>query len=98
LNLNGDFNITTTTAGTTVGDTWQLVASNLNEAYGSTFSVVGWTAVGSDKWQSAVIDGGTKYYEFSESTGALAVIPEPATIGMLGLGAIITVLIRRMRA
>jgi autotransporter-associated beta strand protein len=29
--------------------------------------------------------------------GSLTVIPEPATIGMLGLGAIITILLRRMR-
>jgi autotransporter-associated beta strand protein len=30
-------------------------------------------------------------------TGSLTVIPEPATIGMLGLGALITMMLRRMR-
>jgi hypothetical protein len=30
--------------------------------------------------------------------GQLTVIPEPATVGMLGLGALVTLLIRRMRS
>ena len=30
-------------------------------------------------------------------TGSMTVIPEPATIGMLGLGALVTLLVRRMR-
>jgi hypothetical protein len=31
------------------------------------------------------------------TNGTVTVIPEPATIGMLGLGALITLMIRRMR-
>jgi hypothetical protein len=50
---------------------------------------------------------GFRFYSFLQSNAAngsyvsditVSTIPEPATIGMLGLGAIITVLIRRMRA
>jgi len=43
--------------------------------------------------------GGGKSLDTSNflSTGIVTVIPEPATIGMLGLGALVTLMIRRMR-
>ena len=92
--LDGDFYFDLTSAGTTAGDLW-TIASVTNQTFASTFKVDGFTDAGSDKWTKAIT--GSTYYEFSEATGKLTVIPEPATIGMLGLGAIITLLLRRMR-
>jgi fibronectin-binding autotransporter adhesin len=92
--LDGDFYFNLTSAGTTVGDSW-TIASVSNQTFSSTFTVDGFTDAGSDKWTKAI--AGSKFYEFSEGTGVLTVIPEPATIGMLGLGAIITLMLRRMR-
>ena len=93
--FNGDFYFNLTSAGTTVGDSWTVEDLAGTVAYGTSFSVNGFTDAGSDLWTKNI--AGSKYYEFSETTGILTVIPEPATIGMLGLGAIITMLIRRMR-
>ena len=53
---------------------------------GATFSVIG-LANGQSVDVSNLVSG-----------GMVTVIPEPATIGMLGLGALVTLLIRRMRA
>jgi autotransporter-associated beta strand protein len=67
---------------------------------------------GSDTVAGISLDGGTNWlsagtYDASAlsglgfgtygGTGSLTVIPEPATIGMLGLGALITIILRRMR-
>jgi len=41
--------------------------------------------------------GGGKSAYFQQGSLDLVVVPEPATIGMLGLGALITIMIRRMR-
>jgi fibronectin-binding autotransporter adhesin len=41
--------------------------------------------------------GGGKSAYFQEGSLDLVVIPEPATVGMLGLGALMTLMIRRMR-
>jgi autotransporter-associated beta strand protein len=72
--------------------------------------VLGFT--GTDTIGALSLDGGTNYlangtYDAATltglgagtytGTGSLTVIPEPATIGMLGLGALITMLVRRMR-
>ncbi len=92
LTADGDFAFDLTGAGTTVGDTW-TIANVSSQTFGATFSVVGFTADG-DLWNKAI--NGTDYYQFDEGTGVLTVIPEPATIGMLGLGAMIAALIRRM--
>lgn len=92
--LSGDFYFNLTSAGTTGGDSWTIEDLAGTVAYDSTFSVNGFTDAGSDKWTKTIT--GSKYYEFSEATGVLTVIPEPATIGMLGLGAILTILLRRM--
>jgi autotransporter-associated beta strand protein len=94
VNLDGDFTFNLTTASTTVGDLW-TISDVSSQTFGSTFTVVDFTDAGSDKWTKTI--AGSMYYEFSEATGVLTVIPEPATISMLGLGAIITMWLRRMR-
>jgi autotransporter-associated beta strand protein len=86
LTLNGetvfDFSLF---SGVTNGTTFALnnLFANWNvvNTNGATYSAIGLGAQ-----QDISIDG-----------GILTVIPEPATIGMLGLGAIITMMIRRMR-
>ncbi|MFA7369728.1 MAG: PEP-CTERM sorting domain-containing protein, partial [Kiritimatiellales bacterium] len=45
---------------------------------------------------AADIGGGKSAY-FQQGSLDLVVIPEPATIGMLGLGALMTIMLRRMR-
>jgi len=79
---------------------------------GST-SVLGLDFTGADTVGSISLDGGATTLAVGTYTaaalallngsgtytgvGSLTVIPEPATIGMLGLGALVTLLIRRMR-
>jgi hypothetical protein len=97
LTLDGDFTFDLTNAGTTLGDTWQIVDNaNLTETYSSTFSVVGFTET-ADVWENTV--NGTTY-SFAESTGVLSVtgIPEPASLGLLGVGAAALLLRRRRHA
>jgi fibronectin-binding autotransporter adhesin len=60
---------------------WNSIVTN-----GAVFSVVGLTGPDLSVDYSTLVSGGT-----------ITVIPEPATIGMLGLGALITIMIRRMR-
>jgi autotransporter-associated beta strand protein len=52
-----------------------------------------WLSAGTYSAAALSGQGGGTY----TGTGMITVIPEPATIGMLGLGALITVMIRRMR-
>lgn len=94
VNLNGDFRFDLTSAGTTVGDSWQIVdVDNLTETFGATFSVADFTDAGGSKWIKDI--DGTKSYEFAETTGVLTVIPEPATVGLLLLSGAVSVMIRR---
>jgi MYXO-CTERM domain-containing protein len=96
LTLNGDFTFDLTSAGTTIGDTWQIVDNlNLTETYNSTFSVVGFTET-ANVWNKTVND---ITYSFAESTGALSVtaVPEPASLGLALLGVGAAVLLRRRR-
>jgi autotransporter-associated beta strand protein len=93
--LAGDFYFDLASAGTTVGDSWTIEDLAGTVSYDTTFSVNGFTDAGSGLWTTSA-NGAD--YEFSESTGVLTVIPEPATIGMLGLGALITMVIRRKLA
>ena len=92
--LAGDFYFDLAGAGTTAGDSW-TIANVSNQTFSSTFTVNGFADVGSDTWTKTI--AGSKYYQFSEESGVLTVIPEPATIGMLGLGAIFTLMLRRLR-
>lgn len=87
FNIDGDFLLDLTGAATTVGSSWNLVdAASLAEVYGATFSIPGFTE-SSNVWTADV--SGARY-QFSESTGILQVvaIPEPASLALLGMGAI----------
>jgi autotransporter-associated beta strand protein len=95
--LDGDFTFDLVGASTTLGSSW-LVVNNatLSETFGGTFSVAGFSPLGLDLWTSP-IDANTQYV-FSETTGTLAVaaIPEPTSLALLGLTA--GALIRRRRS
>jgi autotransporter-associated beta strand protein len=93
--LAGDFYFDLAFAGTTVGDSWTIEDLAGTVSYDTTFSVNSFADAGGGLWTTSA-NGAD--YEFSESTGVLTVIPEPATIGMLGLGALITMVIRRKLA
>jgi fibronectin-binding autotransporter adhesin len=68
--LNGDFNIDTSAADALDSGTWTLEnVTTLAGPYGSTFSVVGFTDAGGDKWTKALSP--TKKYTFDETTGIL---------------------------
>jgi len=68
VTLDGDFVIDTTAADALASGTWTLenVAAS---AYGSTFSVIGFTSIGGDKWEKTAGPG--KKYTFDETTGIL---------------------------
>jgi hypothetical protein len=66
---DGDFVIDTTAADALPGGTWTLEnVGSLTGPYGSTFTVVGFTDAGSDKWTKV---NGSKLYTFDETTGVL---------------------------
>jgi autotransporter-associated beta strand protein len=83
VNLDGIFTFDLTSAGTTPGDFWNIVdLANLGTVtFGSNFSVADFTDAGSGLWNRNF--GGVDY-QFSTTSGALSVIPEP-TSAMAGL-------------
>ncbi len=94
--LMGSVTNTLTMSGETLFDFTGNTVTN-----GSTFAVL-------QNWDSITTDGTTTFsviglgvdqsLDYSQITsGLVTVIPEPATIGMLGLGALITILLRRTR-
>ena len=76
VTLNGSFVIDTSAADALPSGTWTLEnVTSLTGAYGSTFSVVGFTNAGGYKWTK--VDG-TKFYTFDETTGILTLAsPDP---------------------
>jgi hypothetical protein len=96
LTLNGNFNFDLSGASTNLGDSWSIVGPTTNlgngggptvaptTTYGATFAPVGFTDIGGDLWNK---DANGVTYQFSEATGALTVVPEPAAWIMLLLGA-----------
>lgn len=85
--FDGIFDFDLSGAGTTLGDSWQVVPAGTNSPtyYGATFVVNGFAKDG----------GGTGYgiwngsangaeYQFDPDAGTLTVIPEPATLGLIG--------------
>ncbi|MFZ4778402.1 MAG: PEP-CTERM sorting domain-containing protein [Terrimicrobiaceae bacterium] len=95
LTLDGDFVFDLTGAGSTVGNSWAIVdVSLLNETFSSSFTVASFVADGGgDLWTKDI--NGTNYYQFSEATGVLSVVPEPGACALLGFG--LTVLLFRRR-
>jgi hypothetical protein len=91
VNFDGDFAFDLTGASATVLDSW-TIASVTSQMFGSTFTVAGFTDMGDNTWRK---NANGAWYEFSEATGVLAVIPEPATMLILGLGSLF--LARRKR-
>ena len=80
LSFNGPMNIDTSTAGTSVGESWSLVdAGTLTETYGANFTIPGFTAgagtAGNRIWTKT---GSPVWYQFSESTG-LFIVMSPDT-------------------
>lgn len=91
--FEGDFYFDLFGASTNVGDSW-IIANATSQTFGGTFTVLGFTDVGGDLWRKSI--DATNWYQFSESTGTLTVIPEPASMMILGLGSL--ALIRRRKA
>jgi autotransporter-associated beta strand protein len=78
VSLDGDFVFDLTLAVSE--GSWAIVSvDTLSEAYGSTFSVQGFTETSSGVWQF----GG---YTFTEATGVLTAVPEPSAVLLTGLG------------
>jgi fibronectin-binding autotransporter adhesin len=68
--LNGDFVIDTSAADALSSGSWTLEnVTSLTGAYGSTFTVSGFSNIGSEKWEKTI--GGGKKYTFDETTGIL---------------------------
>jgi hypothetical protein len=94
--FDGDFNFNLLGAGSNIGDSWTLVdSSTLTETFSDTFTVLGFTDAGGGLWTGSI--DATKWYQFSESTGILNVVPEPATIALLGFGGLSLLRIRKKR-
>lgn len=87
ISLDGDFVFDLTSAGTTYGNTWAITSGAMG--YNAAFSVAStlgvFTDMGANIWERTE---NSVTYRFSESTGALSVIPEPATLALLTLSGI----------
>lgn len=87
ISLDGDFVFNLTGAGITLGDSWTITTGAIG--YTANFSVLStagaFTNLGSNLWSRA--ENGVTY-QFSESTGILTVVPEPATLALLALSGV----------
>ena len=69
VTLDGDFVIDTLAADGLLSGTWLVEnVTSLTGAYGTTFTVVGFADIGSNKWEKTV---GSKKFTFDETTGIL---------------------------
>jgi hypothetical protein len=89
--FNGDFYFDLSGASTNFGDSW-TIASVTAQTFGSTFTVAGFTNTAASNWRTTA--NGANYL-FSTTTGILKVVPEPATMMLLGLGSL--ALLRKKR-
>jgi hypothetical protein len=97
LTLDGDFVFDLSIAGTTPGNSWTIVdVGTMTETFSGTFTVAGFVDAGSNLWTKDI--NGTNYYRFSEATGALSVVPEPATWGLLAFSLTTVLVLRRRRS
>ena len=86
VTLNGDFVIDTLAADALASGSWTLEnVPSLSGAYGSTFTVVGFTNAGSDKWTKV---NGAKLYTFDETTGILTLAPSAGYASWAAINAI----------
>lgn len=87
ISLDGAFVFDLTSAGITLGDSWAITTGAIG--YTANFSVLStsgaFTDLGSNLWSRA--ENGVTY-QFSESTGILTVVPEPATLALLALSGV----------
>ncbi len=91
--FGGDFVLDLTSAGTTIGDSWSLIATtSASTYYTNTFNMVGFTELGDGLTWLKPIDASSSY-RFQESTGILSVVPEPASLALMALGG--AVMLRR---
>jgi hypothetical protein len=83
VNLNGDFLFDLSGAGIGMGDSWTIVnVGSLTETFGATFTVKNFTDNLDNTWTYTTGPG--QYYTFTEATGVLNYVPEPATMGIRG--------------
>lgn len=96
VSIDGLFTFDLTSASTLVNSSWNIVdVANLNESFGANFGIAGFTADGGGLlWNGSA--NGTNY-QFSEATGVLSVVPEPAAAVLGGFG-MLTLLRRRRQA
>ena len=94
VSLDGLFTFDLTGASTTINDSWNIVdVANLNESFGSNFSILGFSADGGGILWNGSANGAS--YQFSETSGNLTVVPEPQAALLGGLGLLL--LLRRRR-
>ena len=83
VSFDGVFIFDLSAAGTTLGDSWSVITTAAASTYyGDTFVVQGFSDQGDNTWY---LNNGSAEYSFDEATGTLSVIPEPATIGLMGM-------------
>jgi autotransporter-associated beta strand protein len=99
VNLDGDFNFNLTGAGTTIGNSWNIInVSTLTETFNGTFSVVGFTrqggGTGAGLWDGSA---NSAQYQFDTASGLLTVVPEPSTWALLAFSLTTIMVLRRRR-
>lgn len=96
LLLDGTLVLDLSGAGTTVGNSWQLVdVVSLTTSFGGTFSVAsleGGFSASNGIWTR--MENNVEY-QFDQATGTLSVIPEPSTGLLLGIGLGLALMVRR---
>ncbi len=98
LNLDGDFRFDLTGAGTTLGNTWQIVnTATLSETFGSSFQALSTLGAFSESGGIWSITENGVTYEFTEASGSLTVVPEPSTYLLVTLGLALVLLHSRRR-
>jgi autotransporter-associated beta strand protein len=96
VNLEGMLVFDLTSAGTNIGDFWNIVdVGSLSEFYASSFGVSSTLGAFDETAGIWKISENGQTYEFSQATGLLTVIPEPSAALLGGLG--LLALLRRRR-
>jgi hypothetical protein len=90
----GDFNFDLTGASTNLNDSWTIVSTTTKTFNDATFTVKDFINLGGGRWRKFIDE--TNCYTFGEISGTLVVVPEPATMVLLGLGSL--ALLRRRKA